>query len=76
VIVFREEYVVYTTHIIYEYGIFQGIKCCNIIYPKNVEELDINELVGKLVIHFPGICQTVANFINVFKQVFHNNKHF
>ena len=24
-------------------------------------------MVGKLVIHFPGICQTVANFINVLK---------
>ena len=49
-IVFREEYVVYTTHIIYEYGIFQGIKCCNIIYPKNVRRTG-HKWIGRKISH-------------------------
>ena len=49
-IVFREEYVVYTTHIIYEYGIFQGIKCCNIIYPKIVRRTG-HKWIGRKISH-------------------------
>ena len=49
-IVFREEYVVYTNHIIYEYGIFQGIKCCNIIYPKSVRRTG-HKWIGRKISH-------------------------